>query len=316
MKEEIGGVRLITRGNLDGIMSAAVFLDRFPGAEVTFVTSPPAAARALREGTAPSCVYIADLSLTGELAAAVRSEAGRREIIVADHHPIGEAVENAIIDEGRSAAGILHRCLGSSGRVRNIVALADLYEMSGTDVLRDAVREHGRERLEEECTIQDFAWRHNVEDDGFRLHAAAELAKGLWPSEVPAVMEKYRRVKESGRWNKALDTVRARLERRGAVGILDLRSGRTSLHGFGSKALLEVAREQECRYAVLIHGRNDAAVVSLRAVDPHGIDLGQFAEEFASRHGMGGGGHPASAGARIAREAAALMIDELERASA
>lgn len=301
---------------MDGIISAAVFLERFPGAETIFVTSPPAAARALREDRSRSPIYIADLALTDELAGAIRSVPGERAVVFTDHHPTNEDVEGAVIDESRSAAGILHRCLGSSARMRNAVALADLYERSGAEVLEDAARQHGRARLEEECTVLDFAWRHNVKDDEFRREAAAGLSRGLWPSEVPSVLERFMKVREGGRWNKALDRVRARLERRGAVGVLDLRSGRTSLHGFGGKALLEVAREQGCRYAMLIHGRDGEAVVSLRAVDPHGIDLGKFAEQFARRHGRGGGGHPASAGTRLPGNAASLMIEELERAAA
>lgn len=316
MKGEESRARIITRGNLDGIISAAVFLERFPGAEVTFVTSPPSAARALREDASSSCIYIADLALTDELAGAVRSVAGERTVILADHHPADETVDGAVIDEGRSAAGILHRCLGSSDLVKNAVALADMYEMSDTDVLEDVVQQYGGVRLEEECTVLDFAWRDNVEDDGFRLEAATALSKGALPSEVPFILERFMKVKEGGRWNKALDRVRARLEKKGSVGVLDLRGGRTSLHGFGSKALLEVAKEQGCRYAVLIHGREGEAVVSLRAVDPHGVDLGKFTQEFARKHGTGGGGHPASAGARISRDAASLMISELERAAA
>lgn len=301
---------------MDGIISAAVFLERFPGAEVAFVTSPPAAARALREDGPWSCVYVVDIALTEELAEAVRSQSGKRSVVLADHHPADEAVEGAVIDEGRSAASILHRCLGSSERVRRAVALADLYEMSDTDILGDVVRTCGRARLEEECAVLDFAWRHNVEDDGFRLRAAAALSEGALPSEVPFILERYVKVKEGGRWNKALDRVRSRLEKKGSVGVLDLRTGRTSLHGFGSKALLEVVREQGCRYAVLIHGREGDAVVSLRAVDPRGVDLGRFAREFARKHGRGGGGHPASAGARISPHAASLMVEELQRAAA
>ena len=43
MSEE-GSKELITRGNLDGIVSAAAFLRRYPSATVRFVTSPAAAA--------------------------------------------------------------------------------------------------------------------------------------------------------------------------------------------------------------------------------------------------------------------------------
>lgn len=313
MKGEVSRERIITRGNVDGIISAAVFLEKRPGAEVTFVTSPPMAARALREDGSSSRICIADIALTDELAEAIRSS--ERRVVLADHHPTSENIEGAFIDMGRSAAGILHRRLGSSERMGDAVALADLYEMSDTDVLEDAARRHGRARLERECAVLDFAWRHNVEDDGFRFDAAAALSRGALPSEAPFILERFAEVQQGGRWNKALDRVRSRLEKRGTVGVLDLRSGRTSLHGFGSKALLEVAREQGCRYAVLIHGR-DEAVVSLRAVDPHGVDLGRFAEDFARRHGRGGGGHPASAGARISGSAASLMIAELERAAA
>src|SRR5512133_2269944 len=121
--------RLITRGNLDGIACAAIFLQSNPEGRVSFVTSPPAALREVqscRSGRA----LIADLPLTAELAEVL--EARRGEVRLVDHHPTTLFSEHAIIDLERSAAGALHAFLGHHPSLCNLAALADHHERCGT----------------------------------------------------------------------------------------------------------------------------------------------------------------------------------------
>lgn len=300
--------RIITRGNLDGIVCAAVFLQRYPEGEVTFISSPPSAAEAAAVDRGSDRIFIADVPLTRELASVIELDP---RIVVIDHHPPCADHERAIVDLSRSAAGVLHRHLGALPAVSLSVALADLYERSNSDLLAEQSRIHGREQIELEARILDFAWRSNVEDDAFRLEAARELAAGRWPSESEAIMERYRAVLSGDRWTKAVRRVREMLQVRGDLALLDLRRGRPSFHGFGSLALVEAARERGCGYALLLHDSRNSSIASLRACGGDGVDLGLFVQDFALKHGADGGGHPASAGARIPREAADLLIDEL-----
>lgn len=300
--------RIITRGNLDGIVCAAVFLGRHPEGEVTFISSPPSAAEAVAGDRGSGEIFIADVPLTGELATVLDRDP---RITVVDHHPPCAGHQRAIVDRSRSAAGVLHRHLGGPPALSRAVALADLYERSDSDLLAEEVRVFGRERLETEARILDFAWRNNVEDDAFRLEAARELATGLWPSESEAIVERYRAVMSGDRWTKAVRQVGKMLQVRGDLALLDLRRGRPSFHGFGSLALMEAARERGCGYALLLHDSRNSSIASLRACGSAGVDLGLFIQDFALRHGADGGGHPASAGARVPRDAADLLIDEL-----
>ncbi len=89
---------------------------------------------------------------------------------------------------------------------------------------------------------------------------------------------------------------------------------RTSLNGFGSKAVSEVARELGCDYAIIINDGADSLSVSLRSLGSDAINLGQFAETFTKANGHDGGGHPNSAGARVPRSAGNKLISELELA--
>ncbi len=124
-------------------------------------------------------------------------------------------------------------------------------------------------------------------------------------------MERYRAVMSGDRWTRAVRRAKEMLQVRGDLALLDLRRGRLSFHGFGSLALMEAARERGCGYTLLLHDARNSSIASLRACGGAGVDLGLFVQDFALRHGADGGGHPASAGARLPRDAADLLIDEL-----
>lgn len=309
--KEHGGRHLITRGNLDGIACGAVFLQQFPRSRVSFVTSPPAALRELNADDRSEAIYLADIPLTAELAEAMAD--GERTLLV-DHHPTTYRSERAVVDLERSAAGVLHTVLGRSETSANIAALADLHERSETSLLDSRSKLYGRQRLEAEALVLDFAWRFNVDDDAFRLDAARCLSEGRWPSAVPSIAERWGTVLAGGRWGKALDQVRNGLEIRGDLVLLDLRGRRRSLQGFGSVALSEVARELDRGYTLMLHDSRDTATASLRSSRFDGLDLGRFAEAFTREHGVGGGGHRSSAGARVPVHAADLLIDDLSAA--
>jgi len=304
--DNTGSRELITRGNLDGIISAAVFLHRFPHSPVRFVTSPAAAAEALGTASAET-VFLADISLTPGLVQTVDGYGG--EVVVVDHHPSPAYEHCAIIDTKVSAAGLLYRVLGCQG-MDDVVALADLYERCDTLLLDAAQARLGRARLEREADVLDFAWRLEVEDDGFRAEAAEHLASGALPSSIPSILDRYQAMVRQGGWDKALGTMNDAMTVRGRVGVLELAGRRRSFHGFASRALVEVARQKGCDYAVMITHSDRGAAVSLRSVGGR-ADLGRFAEDFTRRHGMEGGGHPASAGARVPSLAVPALLEEM-----
>jgi hypothetical protein len=303
--------RLITRGNLDGIACAAVFLDRFPESAISFITSPPQAVAEAAEDRTSDLVYIADVPLTDQLASHLAND-GRTCLV--DHHPTRCSSPRALIDPRRSAAGTLHDHLGSSPRTYHAAVLADLYERADSVLLSDAVLRFGRHRLAHETMVLDFAWRYNVEDDAFRWSAAASLATGLWPSESEAIALRYASVMQGQRWWRAVQRAGDRLEVRGGLAVLDLRYERLSLQGFGSMALVEAGRARGCRYALLVHDSRGSSIASLRSCGGTSINLGRFAERFTQEHGLEGGGHPSSAGARVPRQAADLLIEDLAAA--
>lgn len=304
-----GSKELITRGNLDGIVSAAVFLRRFPSATVRFVTSPAAAAPLLLDSEAGH-TFLADLSPAPSLAAAAERALRSRPITLIDHHPISRHFDWAAIDGSASAAGIMYRKLEVGG-MDAVVAVADLYENGGGPLVRSAAERIGIDALRRESEMLDFAWRLNVKDDVFRLFAAERLSHGFLPSAIPCIAERHAEMVRRDGWGKALNSVRRCLRRVGSTAVMEFGRRRPSFHGFGSRALTEAARQEGCRYAVMINRGEEESVVSLRSTAPGGIDLGRFIESFTAEHGMEGGGHPASAGARIPSSSAELLVDQL-----
>ena len=59
-------------------------------------------------------------------------------------------------------------------------------------------------------------------------------------------------------------------------------------------------------------GHNSSFMIALALIGlcANGTDLGRFVEDFTSVHGLEGGGHPSSAGARIPVERTHLFVDE------
>lgn len=302
---------LITRGNVDGIVSAAFFYARDPSMKVSFVTSTSAALDVLRRDIQSRQFYLVDLGVTPELVKNLQDKAKQGvQIHLLDHHQQTEALAPApgiavTAYQGASAAAVALRFLGMDGRNERLAAIADIVEYCHSDYLERAENEFGWERLREEARMLDYAWRLQVDDDRFRHQAARRLAEGLWPSEIGEIHRRFLQVVNEGRWERALAKVRSRLVVRDRVGVLRFGRYRTSLFGFGTRALSKVAEEEGCSVAVLINSRKQRSSLSLRGLGSEyagghvPLNLGQFVSEFTAEHGFSGGGHPSSAGAKI-----------------
>lgn len=298
---------LITRGNVDGLISAAIFLNRYPSAKISFVTSPRAGAQDLARDRSTSEIFLVDIALTPDVLGAVAARKEHQTVYALDHHPTSahEDIKGIkVVEEGMSAASVLYHYLRSNSQLKKLVAIADLVEYCDTAILKEVMRRHGTQKVDEESKILDFSWRLDIDDDNFRLLACKHLAEGLWPSQVPAIKKRYIQVVNEQRWPKALARVKAGLKVQGPVGIFHNDEKNRSLYGFGTRALVEVATRRGCDYAMMVNSRRNNASVSLRGMSHRGVDVGLFVHDFISVHGLDGGGHPTSAGARIPLEVA------------
>jgi hypothetical protein len=304
---------LITRGNVDGIVSAAIFLNRYPNSRVSFITSPTAGARALSMDFTSNEIYLSDVALVPDVAEAMQTRRDRQKVFLIDHHPTpNRACTNGVkvINEGMSAAGVLYHFLNASNRLKKLVAIADLMEYFETPILMEMMDDHGQQRVCEESRILDFSWRLNIEDDQFRTQAALHLSQGLWPSEVGPIKSRFVQVVNERRWPKALARAQSGMRVRGPVGIFDATDKNRSLYGFGSRAVVEVAMRRGCRYAMMINERKVHSSISMRGMCLNGTNLGRFVEDFTATHGLEGGGHPSSAGARIPVGSTRTFVEE------
>lgn len=309
---------MITRGNVDGIASAAIFLSRYRFSRVTFITSPSAAAKELAKDRSSREIYLVDIALTPNVLEAASTRRPPQLVIAVDHHPTSSLEEMdgvKIVEEGKSAAGVLHDHLRASPHLKKLVAIADQLEYCDTSVLHDMTRKHGPQKISDEARILDFSWRLNIEDDDFRLAASRSLSDGSWPSQVGAIKRRYIQVLNENRWPKAIARVKAGLQVVENVGIFQCNEKNRSLYGFGTRALVEVAQRRGCSYAMMLNDRKENCSVSLRSMEQNGLDVGRFVEDFVMHNGMDGGGHPSSAGARIPLPAEERFVDEFVSAS-
>ena len=301
---------LITRGNVDGIVSAALFLGVFPSSKISFVTSPSAGAKVLAMDESSSMIYLSDLALVPELEARMCEAQDRAEVVSIDHHQahVSPAEDMVVVQQGVSAAAVLYQHFHLNGQYKKLVAIADMVEFCRTPLLGEMEALHGAKKIEDEARTLDFSWRLDIDDDLYRLQAATHLSQGVWPSEVGMIKRRYLQVVNEQRWPKALARVEGNMKVRGSMGLLHCRDKNRSLYGFGTRALVEVAREHGCSYAVMVNERKQHSSVSMRGLSPGGVNLGRFVEDFTDEFGVEGGGHPTSAGARIPVETTDLFL--------
>ncbi|MFA5861270.1 MAG: DHHA1 domain-containing protein [Candidatus Thermoplasmatota archaeon] len=318
-------VHVITRGNVDGIVSSAFCFSLHPDARVSYVPSATSAVELLRKDISTRHFYLVDIGLTPKLIKTLNMK-GRtaQRITLIDHHQqtafhaheLGAHVE-VVVGNGGSAASIaLDHFSAAHGlpiteELSRLAAVADLVEYGTSRHTEWAMAEFGLDRLEEEAEHLDFSWRLEVEDDRFRANTGRRLAKGIWPSEVPEVKRRYLQMVNENRWIKAQERVRSRVIMKNNVALLHFGKRKPSLLGFGTRALTSVAREQGACVAMLVNRRKDQASIALRATGDTDLNLGLFVEEFTNKYGVVGGGHPTSAGAKIHARHLALFLEEV-----
>ena len=317
-------VHVITRGNVDGIVSSSFVFAIHPDARVSYVPSATSAVEILRKDLSTRHFYLLDVGLTPKLIKTLnmKGRTGQRVTLIDHHqqtalyaHELEPHVE-VVIGEGGSAAGATLDHLGAQGmtvteELSRLAAIADLVEYGTSRHLVAAMEAVGVDRLEEEAEHLDFSWRLAIEDDRFRAMTGRKLAKGIWPSEVGEVKRRYLQMVNENRWLKAQERVRSRLTIKDNVALLHFGKRKPSLLGFGTRALTSVAREQGAAVAVLVNRRKDLASLALRVTGETDLNVGLFVEEFTRQHGVVGGGHPTSAGAKIQARALPLFLDEL-----
>lgn len=323
---------------MDGIVAAALVLSQAPDARVDFVTNSNLAVQALRRDLSSQEIFVVDLGLTPPFARALSQKSRQgAHVVFLDHHEQSMDHVKRLpqrmtirVEPGVSAAGVTAHHLGVRG-LDHLVALAELVEYCNGDGLERSLRRYGEERLQEEARMIDFAWRLKVGDDRFRLTAARRFAQGEWPSEVDPVRRRYLQMVNEKRWERSLKRVRSHVRVRGEVALLEFGRHKPSLFGFGSRALSAVAREAECRMALLVQRRDQVVSISARLLTPPGEggpgglpdydrssiagerpDLGRFLYTFTQQYGIAGGGHPDSAGGRIPRRHLSTFLQEAQ----
>lgn len=312
-------VHLLTRGNVDGIVSSAFFLARFPRGRVTYVASSSLAVDVLRRDLGSRALFLVDLGLTPRLARTIlMKERTRQEVVCIDHHQQSAEYAHALgpharvhVEEGVSAASVAHGVWGLDEATSHLAAVADLVDYCASPHLERAVETVGLERVAEEGRVLDFAWRCQVDDDRFRALAARRLSLGPWPSEVAEIRSRYLRVVNENRWQRAVERVRAHMVVRNGVALLHFGKRKASLLGFGTRALTAVAMEQGCRLALLINERRRMTSVAMRSIGPPAVNLGRLAQDFTAEFGVVGGGHPSSAGAKVLTAHLPVFLERL-----
>jgi hypothetical protein len=317
---DVRAVHVVTRGNVDGIVSSAFCFAQYPSARATYVPSATAAVEILRKDLSSRRFLLVDLGLTPKLIRTInlKRHTGQAVTLIDHHqqsglyaHELADHVTCAV-EQGASAASVTldHLGLRDTGLAR-LAAVADIVEYCEGPHRVEAEALWGADRLDEEAKQLDFSWRLQIDDDRFRLNTARRLSRGVWPSEVGEVRRRYLQMLTENRWLRAKEVVRRHMMVRNGVALLSFGKNKPSLLGFGTRALTAVAEEDGADVAVLVNRRGDQCSIALRRVGEFDLNLGLFVEEFTRAHGIVGGGHPTSAGAKIHTRHLASFLEEL-----
>jgi hypothetical protein len=125
---------ILTRGNVDEIVSAALFLACNPTSKVRFFPSGDQAVDVMRKDISSSKFYLVDLCLTPRLIKTLNDKTRQRAVYL-DHHQQSQELWNhldhtteGVIRQGISAAGVAHDYLALPSGHEHLVALADHIE--------------------------------------------------------------------------------------------------------------------------------------------------------------------------------------------
>lgn len=307
---------LLTRGNSDGIISAAMALRADPDIKTIFVSHAQLAVQWLRRDLDATDITVCDLGLNDALAAELsrRAKTGSR-VVYLDHHatspryvPRLSPRVDARIENDVSAAHLAWIHYGKPFDLELLAGLTDFIEGAISDVMLDTWDRLGPEQADLNAQALDWCWRLNVNDDAFRRLAAESLSTGRLPMECDSIRTRYEALVSSGRWNLAVERASERLRLNGGLAILE---GQCGLYGFGSRALSEAARRAGASACVRAQHQGDQTHLSLRRTSSHATDLGLFVQDFTQEHGYEGGGHAAAAGGHIPRRRWGVFNREL-----
>ncbi|GBE17994.1 DHHA1 domain protein [archaeon BMS3Abin16] len=309
---------IVVHGDSDGICSAAITLNRYPGSSIWF-THPVGLLGDLKNVRAERIV-ICDLAISerekDDLFEEFLNRSSTSEIIYIDHHPLplntiaGDIPASHVVrDLTKSASELTFTYLGRPEMklIALFGAISDYYTDSTAFVKTTLDVLDKRTIYLEAGLLSQALGMQGRRDYDFKRKLVEALSKGVMPSSRPDIVRKA--VAGTKREWEAIEYVRGSVETIDGIGLV-----RNVPRGFSpnksAKLALGVTGLPLCIGTRRKKGHID---FSARKRSTFSLDLNVTFRTIAPRFGGSGGGHPTAAGARIPQKHFDEILEALQK---
>jgi RecJ-like exonuclease len=310
---------IMSHGDTDGICSAAIALNKYPGAQVWF-THPVGLLGDIRKVKAGR-IILCDIAISErdkeELFEEFLNISSSAELIYIDHHPLpldsiaGDIPATQVVrDLTKSSSELTFTFLGNEEMklVALFGAIADYYT-DKTDLVKRTLDVYDKRTIYLESGLLSQALGFQGKRDyDFKRKLIGMLSTGVLPSSRPEIVRKA-----VGGTKKEWETiafVRKTVEIMDGIGIVrdvprgysPTKSAKLALGVTGQPLCLSTRRKKR-RFVD----------VSARKLSTFSLDLNRTMRTIAPRFGGSGGGHPTAAGARVPEKHFDKFLDAIKK---
>lgn len=311
-------IGILTHRDVDGVCSAALAKIVCPDADVEFAEPFELATKLLSLPTWRTAI-VSDLGISaarsGEVKNAFREAAKSRAIIYIDHHSLPRGVTrrtlpcNVFVHKPKVSASELamefFKPPASSEYIALLGAIGDYQEH--TRKMRELMAKYGKRIAYFEEFLLEQALEASRADHPFKRGVIKALAQGLWPSDIPGLMQ---RARAGIKQEKIIeDHVKKNLRKMdGKVAMaLDVPFMATG------KAAIYAMKLANVEVGIGAYQDGDYIRLSMRRGERSDLNLKMLIQGIALKIGGEGGGHEDAVGGRIPAQKFDTFIEELNR---
>ncbi len=310
---------IVVHGDTDGVCSAAIALNKYPGAQVWF-THPVGLLEDLRRLDADLFI-LCDLAITerdkDELFEEFLNRSSNSQLIYIDHHPLpldtiaGDIPASQVVrDLSKSSSELTYTFLGNKEMetVAIFGAISDYYTDT-TEFVRRTLDVYDKRTIYLESGLLSQALAaQGKRDYEFKRKVLNRLSRGIMPSKMPDVVKKA--VMGTKKEWETIDFVKKEHEKIDGIalvkdvprGISPTKAAKFALGASG----LPISISTRVR-------KKNYLDISSRKLSTFSLDLNLTFRTIAPRFGGTGGGHPTAAGARIPKKNFEAFLEALKK---
>jgi RecJ-like exonuclease len=311
-------IGILTHGDVDGVCSAALAKIACPGAQIEFAEPYELASKL---GALPNWkrAFVLDLGISlarkDEARNAFKEASKTCRIAYIDHHSLPEGInrrtlccETFVHKTEVSASELALEFFNPPSSLSYIAllgAIGDYQEHTGK--MKELMKKYGWRKSYFETFLLEHALEASRLDHRFKRRVIQGLSKGLWPSDIPKLIERARSGIRLERKIENYVKQKARKIAKKAVLVPDVPFRATG------KAAIYAIKIVGAEVGIGTFQLDDYIRFSMRRNEKSDLNLNALVQELVSRVGGNGGGHDAAVGGLVPIQNFEIFLRELRR---